>query len=157
MDVQIYTHKIRGLTESDFVLAAKIDRMYLQTRCGGRVRLLLRRRFAGRHGLALGRAAVLQFLPLTRGKHHPHLETQLRKRARQVAAGVDQPPDGLVGLGRIDRIVIELLRQFLIGSFHITPDVEKMRRGTAALWRGSAGVARREVEIPAISGRLHHA
>jgi 4a-hydroxytetrahydrobiopterin dehydratase len=29
VDVQIYTHKIRGLTESDFVLAAKIDQLYL--------------------------------------------------------------------------------------------------------------------------------
>jgi len=29
VDVQIYTHKIRGLTESDFVLAAKIDELYL--------------------------------------------------------------------------------------------------------------------------------
>ncbi len=28
VDVRIYTHKIRGLTESDFVLAAKIDRIY---------------------------------------------------------------------------------------------------------------------------------
>ena len=28
VDVQIYTHKIRGLTESDFVLAAKIDRLF---------------------------------------------------------------------------------------------------------------------------------
>lgn len=28
VDVQIYTHKIRGLTESDFVLAAKIDQLY---------------------------------------------------------------------------------------------------------------------------------
>ena len=28
VDVQIYTHKIRGLTESDFVLAAKIDQVY---------------------------------------------------------------------------------------------------------------------------------
>lgn len=28
IDVQIYTHKIQGLTESDFVLAAKIDREY---------------------------------------------------------------------------------------------------------------------------------
>ena len=28
VDVQIYTHKIRGLSESDFVLAAKIDREY---------------------------------------------------------------------------------------------------------------------------------
>ena len=28
VDVQIYTHKIRGLTESDFVLAAKIDQEY---------------------------------------------------------------------------------------------------------------------------------
>jgi pterin-4a-carbinolamine dehydratase len=27
VDVEIYTHKIRGLTESDFVLAAKIDRL----------------------------------------------------------------------------------------------------------------------------------
>ena len=30
VDVQIYTHKIRGLTESDFVLAAKIDRTYFE-------------------------------------------------------------------------------------------------------------------------------
>ena len=29
VDVKIYTHKIRGLTESDFVLAAKIDQVYL--------------------------------------------------------------------------------------------------------------------------------
>jgi 4a-hydroxytetrahydrobiopterin dehydratase len=28
VDVQIYTHKIRGLTESDFVMAAKIDQLY---------------------------------------------------------------------------------------------------------------------------------
>ena len=28
VDVQIYTHKARGLTESDFVLAAKIDQVY---------------------------------------------------------------------------------------------------------------------------------
>ena len=28
VDVQIYTHKIHGLTESDFVLAAKIDNLY---------------------------------------------------------------------------------------------------------------------------------
>lgn len=28
VDVQIYTHKIKGLTESDFVLAAKIDQVY---------------------------------------------------------------------------------------------------------------------------------
>ena len=28
VDVRIYTHKIRGLTESDFVMAAKIDRIY---------------------------------------------------------------------------------------------------------------------------------
>jgi 4a-hydroxytetrahydrobiopterin dehydratase len=28
VDVQIYTHKIRGLTESDFVMAAKIDQEY---------------------------------------------------------------------------------------------------------------------------------
>src|ERR1700689_5167942 len=28
VDVQIYTHKIRGLTASDFVLAAKIDQVY---------------------------------------------------------------------------------------------------------------------------------
>jgi 4a-hydroxytetrahydrobiopterin dehydratase len=28
VDVQIYTHKIRGLTESDFVMAAKIDEVY---------------------------------------------------------------------------------------------------------------------------------
>ncbi len=27
-EVTIYTHKINGLTESDFVLAAKIDRVY---------------------------------------------------------------------------------------------------------------------------------
>jgi 4a-hydroxytetrahydrobiopterin dehydratase len=29
VDVQIYTHKIHGLTESDFVMAAKIDAVYL--------------------------------------------------------------------------------------------------------------------------------
>jgi 4a-hydroxytetrahydrobiopterin dehydratase len=29
VDVQIYTHKIKGLTASDFVLAAKIDQVYL--------------------------------------------------------------------------------------------------------------------------------
>ena len=28
VDLQIYTHKIAGLSESDFVLAAKIDREY---------------------------------------------------------------------------------------------------------------------------------
>ncbi|HEV2447557.1 MAG TPA: 4a-hydroxytetrahydrobiopterin dehydratase, partial [Candidatus Sulfopaludibacter sp.] len=28
VDVKIYTHKIRGLTESDFVLAAKIDQLF---------------------------------------------------------------------------------------------------------------------------------
>jgi 4a-hydroxytetrahydrobiopterin dehydratase len=28
VDVQIFTHKIRGLTESDFVLAAKIDELF---------------------------------------------------------------------------------------------------------------------------------
>jgi 4a-hydroxytetrahydrobiopterin dehydratase len=28
VDVRIYTHVVRGLTESDFVLAAKIDRVY---------------------------------------------------------------------------------------------------------------------------------
>ncbi len=30
VDVQIYTHKIRGLTESDFVMAAKIDQVYFE-------------------------------------------------------------------------------------------------------------------------------
>ena len=30
VDVRVYTHKIRGLTESDFVLAAKIDRIYFE-------------------------------------------------------------------------------------------------------------------------------
>ncbi len=29
VDVRIYTHKIDGLTESDFILAAKIDRTLL--------------------------------------------------------------------------------------------------------------------------------
>jgi 4a-hydroxytetrahydrobiopterin dehydratase len=29
VDVQIYTHKIKGLTASDFVLAAKSDQVYL--------------------------------------------------------------------------------------------------------------------------------
>jgi len=29
-DVQTYTHKIDGLTESDFILAAKIDEAFLQ-------------------------------------------------------------------------------------------------------------------------------
>ena len=28
VEVTIYTHKIQGLTESDFVLAAKVDRLY---------------------------------------------------------------------------------------------------------------------------------
>jgi len=28
VEVQVYTHKIRGLTESDFILAAKIDEVY---------------------------------------------------------------------------------------------------------------------------------
>jgi 4a-hydroxytetrahydrobiopterin dehydratase len=28
VDVQIFTHKIKGLTESDFVLAAKIDEVF---------------------------------------------------------------------------------------------------------------------------------
>jgi 4a-hydroxytetrahydrobiopterin dehydratase len=28
VDVQIYTHKIRGLTESDFVMGAKVDQVY---------------------------------------------------------------------------------------------------------------------------------
>ena len=28
VEVQIYTHKIRGLTESDFVMAAKVDQIY---------------------------------------------------------------------------------------------------------------------------------
>jgi 4a-hydroxytetrahydrobiopterin dehydratase len=30
VDVKTYTHKIDGLTESDFILAAKIDRQYFQ-------------------------------------------------------------------------------------------------------------------------------
>ena len=30
VDVQIYTHKIRGLSESDFVLAAKIDELFFR-------------------------------------------------------------------------------------------------------------------------------
>jgi len=28
-DVTLYTHKIKGLSESDFILAAKIDRVFL--------------------------------------------------------------------------------------------------------------------------------
>ncbi len=28
VDVKIFTHKVRALTESDFVLAAKIDRLF---------------------------------------------------------------------------------------------------------------------------------
>jgi 4a-hydroxytetrahydrobiopterin dehydratase len=32
VDVEIYTHKIKGLSESDFVLAAKIDRVYLDSK-----------------------------------------------------------------------------------------------------------------------------
>jgi 4a-hydroxytetrahydrobiopterin dehydratase len=31
VDVKTYTHKIDGLTESDFILAAKIDREFLNT------------------------------------------------------------------------------------------------------------------------------
>jgi 4a-hydroxytetrahydrobiopterin dehydratase len=30
VDVMLYTHKIRGLSESDFILAAKIDREYFR-------------------------------------------------------------------------------------------------------------------------------
>jgi 4a-hydroxytetrahydrobiopterin dehydratase len=30
VDVRIYTHKIKGLTESDFILAAKIDEIYFR-------------------------------------------------------------------------------------------------------------------------------
>ncbi len=30
VDVKTFTHKIHGLTESDFILAAKIDRLYFQ-------------------------------------------------------------------------------------------------------------------------------
>jgi len=29
VDVEIYTHKIKGLTESDFILAAKTDEVYV--------------------------------------------------------------------------------------------------------------------------------
>ena len=29
VDIKIYTHKIDGLSENDFILAAKIDRLYL--------------------------------------------------------------------------------------------------------------------------------
>jgi 4a-hydroxytetrahydrobiopterin dehydratase len=32
VDVQIYTHKIKGLSESDFILAAKIDELYFAAR-----------------------------------------------------------------------------------------------------------------------------
>jgi len=35
VEVKTYTHKIDGLTESDFVLAAKIDREFLQKAPGG--------------------------------------------------------------------------------------------------------------------------
>lgn len=35
VDVTIYTHKIRGLSESDFILAAKIDRMYAEGQAAG--------------------------------------------------------------------------------------------------------------------------
>jgi 4a-hydroxytetrahydrobiopterin dehydratase len=31
VDPSTYTHKIKGLTGSDFILAAKIDRTYLQS------------------------------------------------------------------------------------------------------------------------------
>jgi 4a-hydroxytetrahydrobiopterin dehydratase len=31
VDVKTYTHKINGLAESDFILAAKIDRLYSRT------------------------------------------------------------------------------------------------------------------------------
>jgi len=36
VEVQIYTHKIRGLTESDFILAAKIDQMFSSATPAGR-------------------------------------------------------------------------------------------------------------------------
>lgn len=32
VDVQIYTHAIDGLTENDFILAAKIDRIFFEQR-----------------------------------------------------------------------------------------------------------------------------
>ena len=32
VDVVIFTHKIKGLSESDFILGAKIDRLYFQPR-----------------------------------------------------------------------------------------------------------------------------
>ena len=35
VNVEIFTHKIKGLTESDFILAAKIDQLYFQ-RAGSR-------------------------------------------------------------------------------------------------------------------------
>ena len=34
VEVKTYTHKIDGLTESDFILAAKIDREYVQKAAG---------------------------------------------------------------------------------------------------------------------------
>ncbi len=34
VEVKTYTHKIDGLTESDFILAAKIDRTFLQKAAG---------------------------------------------------------------------------------------------------------------------------
>ena len=34
VEVKTYTHKIDGLTESDFILAAKIDREYFQKAAG---------------------------------------------------------------------------------------------------------------------------
>ena len=36
VDVKTYTHKIDGLTESDFILAAKIDRAYKQEAGGSK-------------------------------------------------------------------------------------------------------------------------
>ncbi len=35
VEVTIYTHKIRGLSESDFILAAKIDRLYYAGQAAG--------------------------------------------------------------------------------------------------------------------------
>ena len=32
VDVVIFTHKIKGLSESDYILGAKIDRLYFQPR-----------------------------------------------------------------------------------------------------------------------------
>jgi len=71
--------------------------------------------------------AALQLLPLLLAKHQPQLEAQLRERAREIAARVHQPLNGVVRFRNIDRLTIELFGQFLIGTGLFTAHVQKVR------------------------------